>query len=68
MSYVKIFSGSIVDTLHRKQLLQEHGIEPILKDRTQSSLLAGFGDLTPDYRELYVHQDELMKANELLRL
>lgn len=66
MSYVKIYSGSFIDVEHAKQLLQEKGIEPVVKDNSNSALSAGFGAVMPNFQELYVHSDELEKAKKIL--
>lgn len=66
MSYIKVFSGSMVAVQHVKQLLQEKNIEPIVKDQTNSASMAGFGSVMPDFQELFVHSDEESKAKEVL--
>ncbi|NIJ44398.1 hypothetical protein FHR24_000837 [Wenyingzhuangia heitensis] len=58
MSYVKVFSGSLVEVEHIKQLLQEKGIEPVIKDNNHSASMAGFGAVMPNFQELFVHSDE----------
>lgn len=67
MSYTKIFSGSLVAVQHIKQSLQDGGIEPILKDTANAALTSGFGAVLPDFQELFVHQDEVEKANQIVQ-
>lgn len=67
MAYVKIFSGSLVDTQHKMQLIQAAGIEPVLKDSSNSALMSGFGATVPDFQELFVHEDEVNKTLEILQ-
>lgn len=67
MAYVKIFSGSLVDTQHKMQLIQAAGIEPVLKDSSNVAMLSGFGAIAPDYQELFVHEDEVDKTLEILQ-
>ncbi|MGY6648746.1 putative signal transducing protein [Wenyingzhuangia sp. IMCC45574] len=67
MAYVKIFSGSLVDTQHMRQLIQQVGIEPVLKDTANTALMSGFGAVNPDFQELFVHQDEVDKALEVMQ-
>lgn len=66
MSYIKIYSGSLIEVQHAKQLLQEKGIEPIVKDVSNSATMAGFGSVMPNFQELFVHSDELDKARNIL--
>ncbi|MDO6802678.1 DUF2007 domain-containing protein [Wenyingzhuangia sp. 1_MG-2023] len=67
MSYVKVFSGSIVEVQHIKQSLQAKGIEPVVRDTTSSAALAGFGALMPNFQELFVHSDEEATVVEILK-
>ena len=66
MSYIKVFSGSLVEVQHVKQLLQSNNIEPIVKDQTTSATMAGFGSVMPDFQELFVHTDQVAKVKEIL--
>ena len=66
MSYIKVFSGSLVAVQQVKQLLQAEGIEPIVKDQSHSASISGFGTLIPDFQEIFVHIDQEVKVNEIL--
>ncbi len=67
MAYVKIFSGSVVEVLQVKHVLEAQKIVPVVKDRANSASLAGFGAVTTDFQEVYVHSDEETKALDLLK-
>lgn len=67
MSYIKIFSGSLIETQHIRQSLQGVGIEPVLKDNASAAMNSGFGAVQPDFQELYVHQDEMEKASKIIQ-
>ena len=67
MGYSKVFSGDVIRVQYIKHLLQEQGIEPVVKDTSTSALLAGFGDLSSDYQELFVHDDEKEKVLNIIK-
>tara|TARA_Y100001935_G_C17228110_1_gene468888 strand:- start:89 stop:235 length:147 start_codon:yes stop_codon:yes gene_type:complete len=46
--------------------LKKHGINPIVKDFSKSSILAGFGNLSPNHVEIYVHKDQLKKSLKII--
>ncbi|WP_242084794.1 putative signal transducing protein [Aestuariivivens sediminis] len=65
--YVKIYTGSLVIVQHLVQELEEHGINAIVKDETESARLAGFGGgIVPGFQEVLVNKDELDKALSVL--
>lgn len=66
MGYVKVFSGSFVEVQRIKQLLQEEGIEPIVKDNSNSALMAGFGAVMPNFQELFVRSDEELSVSSFI--
>lgn len=61
-NYIKIFSGNFIMVQLMITRLEEIGIEPIIKDESESGRLAGFGSSIQGFQELYVHKDELDKA------
>ncbi len=65
-NYKKIFSGNIFKTQQVTAKLQEIGIEAIVKDESESARLAGFAANDLAVKEIYVHQDEITKATEVL--
>ncbi len=45
MEYKKIYSGSEINSLAVKNILEQHGIEYIIQDDVASGVIAGFGTL-----------------------
>lgn len=60
--YTKIFTGSFIIAQLIQNRLKDIGIEPIIKDESESGRLAGFGASIQGQQELFVHNDELDKA------
>ena len=65
-SYTKIYSGSVIMILSIKEKLLEKNIIRIIKDTHESSRLAGFGSIHGQLQDLYVNEDELIIANEIV--
>lgn len=63
-SYVKIFTGNLVITEHLKQTLESHDIHAVVKEQNESNLNPIFGGHL--LQELYVHEDELDRAVEIV--
>ncbi len=61
-NYIKIYTGNFIVVQLIKQRLEDIGINPIIKDETESGRLAGFGASLPGMPEIYVHENELDKA------
>ncbi|WP_299886383.1 DUF2007 domain-containing protein [uncultured Lacinutrix sp.] len=61
-NYVKIYTGNAIVVQLIKQQLENIGINPIIKDETESGRLAGFATSIPSFPEVYVHENELDKA------
>jgi len=61
-NYVKIYTGNTIVVQLIKQRLEDIGINPIIKDETESGRLAGFATAIPSFPEVYVHESELDKA------
>ena len=64
--FVKLFDCSHIELYKILNLLKKHRINPIVKDVSKSSALAGFGNLSPNYVEVYVHKDQLKKSLKVL--
>lgn len=60
--YVKVFSGSSIIVTLINERLEEIGINPVIKDESESARMAGFGASIQNYQEVYVYKDELSKA------
>jgi len=64
--YEKIYSGNFIVVQLLVSRLEDAGINPILKDESQIGLSAV---LVSDYQgliDLYVHENELEKANTIV--
>ena len=64
--FVKLFDCSHIESYKILNLLEKHRIKPIVKDVSKSSTLAGFGNLSPNYVEIYVHKDQLKESLKIL--
>ncbi len=64
-SYVKIYSGSFIIVQPILRALEAEGIVPIIKDETESARLAGFGTSNYGNQEIFVHHNELEKAQKI---
>ncbi|WP_452223073.1 putative signal transducing protein [Lacinutrix chionoecetis] len=60
--YIKIYTGNTIVVQIIKQRLEDIGINPVIKDETESGRLAGFGATLPGQPEIYVHESETDKA------
>jgi Putative prokaryotic signal transducing protein len=65
-NYIKIFTGNFILVQGISNELNAIGINPVIKDETESGRLAGFGSSIQGLQEIYVHQDELNKAVEVV--
>ncbi|WP_299335526.1 DUF2007 domain-containing protein [uncultured Psychroserpens sp.] len=64
--YTKIYGGNFILVTRVKAALESEGIVPIVKDEGESQRLAGYASMNQGFQEIYVHNDELKKANEIL--
>ncbi|MGC1631869.1 MAG: DUF2007 domain-containing protein [Gelidibacter sp.] len=64
--YVKIFSGSFIVAQLVVDRLERLGIDAIVKDESESARMAGFGSSFQGYQELYVSQEELDLAIQIV--
>jgi hypothetical protein len=60
--YIKIYTGGTIIVQIIKQRLEAEGINPIIKDETESGRLAGFGATLIGQPEVYVHESETAVA------
>ena len=65
--YLHFFTGSIVEVLALKQALSEKKIFPIIKDESESARLAGFGISNPSVQQVFLHKDEIVKGEKILK-
>jgi len=64
--YTKVYYGNFILATRVKDELERVGIIPIIKDEGESLRLSGFASISQDYREIFVHNDELDKATAVV--
>ena len=64
--YTKIYNGNFILVTRVKDALEKEEIIPIIKDEGESQRLAGYASLNQGFQEVFVHNDELEKANSIL--
>lgn len=65
-NYTRIFVGNAITSKGIINQLKEIGITAVVKDEAESARLAGFASSMLDEVEVYVHNDELEKAEKVL--
>ncbi|MCK0145027.1 DUF2007 domain-containing protein [Arenibacter sp. F26102] len=66
-NYTKIFSGNFVLSQTILNQLREIGLEPVIKDESESGRLAGFGSPMQGDQEIFVNAEELAKAQSIVQ-
>ncbi|MCA0152821.1 putative signal transducing protein [Winogradskyella vincentii] len=64
--YTKIYYGNFILVTRVKDALEKEDIIPIIKDEGESQRLAGYASLNQGFQEVFVHNDELEKANYIV--
>ncbi|MDG4715362.1 putative signal transducing protein [Winogradskyella marincola] len=64
--YTKVYSGNFILVTRVKDELEAKGIVPIVKDEGESQRLAGYGSMNQGFQEVFVHNDELKDALEII--
>ncbi len=64
--YTSVYYGNFILVIRMKEELENIGIVPIIKDEGESQRLAGYASMNQGYQEIYVHNDELNKAMEIV--
>ncbi|MDN3493219.1 putative signal transducing protein [Winogradskyella bathintestinalis] len=64
--YTKVYYGNFILVTRVKDELNHVGIVPIIKDEGESQRLAGYGSMNQGYQEIYVHNNEVNKAMEIV--
>ena len=67
-NYTKIFSGNAMVGKQIESALEERNIKAIVKDESESARLGGFASSMLSDVDIYVHKDEVEKANEVVSL
>ncbi len=65
--YTKIYTGNTFISQRIISELREIGIEPIVKDESESARLAGFAANIDGNREIHVNHDEADKARTVVQ-
>ena len=65
-SYINVFNGNFLIVQQIIGALKDVNINAIIKDESESSRLAGFGNLNQGYQEVFVHESEKEKADEII--
>mgnify|MGYP001036361514 FL=1 len=66
MAYNKIYGGSFILVELIRKKLEDQGITAVIKDETESGRLAGFGPTTFGHQDVFVHESEQEKAEQIL--
>ena len=64
--FITVFSGSEVEVLMLKGLLEGLNIEGIIQNDYQSGIIAGFGGGTISTVRLKIHETDLEKAQSVI--
>lgn len=62
---VHVYTGPTTIVALLQSRMEDEDIYPIIKNRLESGLRAGFGGGLPEQIELYVREDEFEKANRI---
>lgn len=65
-NYIKIFTGNFIIVQRMVQELQNNGINPVIKDESESGRLAGFGASIQGEQEIYINKNEFVTANMVI--
>lgn len=63
----KLFTGGDVIIARIKQVLESKGINSLVKDGFKQGLAAGFGEGVPSAIDIFVTEEDLEKANEIVK-
>lgn len=64
--YTKVYAGNFILVTPIKAGLENAGIIPIIKDEGESQRLAGYASMNQGFQEVFVNNDELEKATEIV--
>ncbi|TCK68973.1 putative signal transducing protein [Winogradskyella wandonensis] len=64
--FVKVYGGNFILVTRVKAELEAAGIIPIIKDEGESQRLAGYGSINQGFQEVFVNNEELNKALEIV--
>ena len=64
--YTKVYGGNFILVTRIKGELEAAGIIPIIKDEGESQRLAGYASMNQGFQDVYVNNEELEKAIEVI--
>lgn len=64
--YVKVYDGNFIIINRIKTELNAIGINPIIKDESESYRLSGIAPSIQGFQEVFVHEDELDKVTTII--
>ena len=64
--YTKVFESNFIMVTRIKAELENIGITPIIKDQGESQRLGGQGSINNGWQEIFVNNDELEKAMQVV--
>lgn len=65
--YERLYTGSLINIQFLQTLLQEKGINSILRDEMKSGMMAGFGGGIPNHIQLFVKKTDLEAALPIVK-
>jgi len=67
IQYVHLFSGSEIEVIPLKEILEDANIPVLVKNEWESARLAGFGLGTIDNVHLHVKSTDFLQAQNILK-
>lgn len=64
--YTKVYGGNFILVTRIKSELELAGIIPIIKDEGESQRLAGYASMNQGFQEVFVNNEELDKALQIV--
>ena len=68
MAYTKLYQGSFIVVQMMRRNLENQGINPLIKDESESAPLAGFGISNIGIQQLFVHESEVPNATKIINV
>ncbi|MCH4553364.1 MULTISPECIES: DUF2007 domain-containing protein [Aestuariibaculum] len=66
-NYIKIYTGSLVTTQRIISELDKVGISAVVKEQSETGLIADVFGGSRDFQEVFVHKDELEAATKAIK-
>lgn len=68
MAYTKLYRGSFIAVEMMRINLENQGINPLIKDESESARLAGFSISNIGIQQLVVHDSEVLNATKIINV